>query len=85
MKLKKSSSRHWTHYALNAVFLLGLRLAIGALVIASKLKSLMAQDSMRQAALLILLLVTGLTVSLSLLTLLSSDSQVLESPRLLSM
>lgn len=62
MESKKSLLQRWTAYAVRVGLVLSLRAGIGALVIALKLKSLMAEDSTRQAVLLILLLLGALSV-----------------------
>ena len=84
MALRKNSSPLSTHYVMNVVFLLSSRAGIGLLGIVLKLRS-KPQDSMRQVALLTLLLITGLNALLLFLTLYVSDSPVLASPNLLSM
>ena len=71
MGLKKNSLRHWMRCARNAVLAFGLLVAIEVLVIAARLKSRMALDNMEKGVPLILLFLTGASVTLSFQMLLS--------------
>ena len=62
MIYQKNLFTRLTHYAMKLALLLSLRLAFGAIAIALKLKSLAEEDSIQEAALLILLSVVGISV-----------------------
>jgi len=71
MGSKKNSLRHWMRCGRNAVLASALIVAIEALVIAARLKSRMDLDNMEKGVPLILLLITGASVTLSFQMLLS--------------
>ena len=85
MKWKMSSSTLWMRCAMSAAYRFVLLAGSVVRNIALKLRNLAGQDSTREALLLILLLAMGLSVSLLLVTLLSSDSAGLVLRRDLSM
>jgi len=74
MKWKMSSFTLWMRCAMSAAYRFVLPAATVARGILLRLRNLADQDSTREALLLILLLAMGLSVSLLLVTLLSSDS-----------